>query len=98
MVEFVNVRKSYGRITALEDISFTIDPGEFVFVVGPSGAGKTTILNLLIAQTKPTAGMITVNGQQIQNLKRSKVPKFRQKLGLFFKISNCFQNEQLERI
>jgi cell division transport system ATP-binding protein len=84
MVDFENVKKSYGHIVALEEVSFSIDPGEFVFIVGPSGAGKTTILNLLIAAVKPTSGKVTVDGQPIQKLKRSQVPKFRQKIGVVF--------------
>lgn len=84
MIEFTNVSKKYGPITALSDVSFKIEDGEFVFIVGPSGAGKTTILKLLIAQTRPTNGEIILDGQPIHALKRSKVPLLRQHIGTVF--------------
>lgn len=84
MVEFKNVSKSYGGITALSDINFLIESGECVFIVGPSGAGKTTLLKLMIAQTRPTTGEIIIDGSPIQKIKRGQIPKLRQKLGMVF--------------
>lgn len=84
MVEFVNVTKKYGSIKALEDVSLKIDEGEFVFIVGPSGAGKTTLMRLLICESKPTSGKIVLDGEEIQKIKRGKVPKIRQKIGMVF--------------
>lgn len=84
MVEFVNVTKKYGSITALEDVSFKVEEGEFVFIIGPSGAGKTTVLKLLISQTKPTSGEVYLDGLSLHKLKRKDVPKLRQKIGIVF--------------
>lgn len=84
MVEFKNVSKIYGSIRALEDVSFQIENGECVFIVGPSGVGKTTILKLIIAQTRPTSGEVIIDGEQIQKIKKSKIPGLRQKIGMVF--------------
>lgn len=84
MVEFVNVSKNYGAIQALSDVSFQIHEGEFVFITGPSGAGKTTILRLLIGETRPSSGEIILDGKPIQKLKKSAIPKLRQNMGTVF--------------
>ncbi len=84
MLEFKNVSKSFGAIQALEDLSFTIESGEFVFIIGPSGAGKTSIMKLLIHEYPPTTGEIILDGHRIDNLKGKDVPHLRQQLGIVF--------------
>lgn len=84
MIQFKNVSKKYGPIVALDDVTFNIDQGEFVFIIGPSGAGKTTILKLLIAQTRPTEGEILLDEQPIHKIKRGKIPMLRQSIGTVF--------------
>lgn len=84
MIQFKNVSKKYGPIVALDDVTFNIDQGEFVFIIGPSGAGKTTILKLLIAQTRPTEGEILLDEQPIHKIKRGKIPLLRQSIGTVF--------------
>jgi len=84
MFEFRNVSKSFGNIKALTNISFKIDKGEFAFIAGPSGSGKTTILRLLIGEFKPTSGQIFFDGQDIEKIKKSQIPKFRQEIGVVF--------------
>lgn len=84
MLEFKNVTKTFGVVTAIRDVSFTIEKGEFVFIVGPSGAGKTTILRLLLGEFKPTSGQIILEGQDITKLKKGDVPYLRQKIGVVF--------------
>lgn len=68
----------------LHDINMSVEKGEFVFLVGPSGAGKTTILRLIYHEIVPTSGQIIVAGQNITNLRSSQLPYYRRKLGLVF--------------
>src|SRR5476649_486595 len=84
MIDFKNVSKSFGNIKALDDVSFKVERGEFVFVVGASGSGKTTILRLLLSEFKPTSGTIVFDGADITDLKKSEVPNLRQSIGVVF--------------
>lgn len=84
LLTFKNVSKSFGSIKALDDISFSIDEGEFVFITGKSGAGKTTLLRLLMREVKPTSGEIIFDGEDIHNLKSKKIPELRRKMGVVF--------------
>lgn len=84
-IEFIKVYKEYTPgIKVLDNISFSIDGGEFVFVVGPSGAGKSTIVRLLIGEEKPTEGEIKVNDESILNISHEEVPNLRRKIGVVF--------------
>lgn len=84
-IAFERVSKVYppGSV-ALEDVSFSIDQGEFVSVVGKSGAGKTTLLKLLLAEEKPSSGRVLVDGGNIAEIPRSHLPDFRRKIGMVF--------------
>jgi cell division transport system ATP-binding protein len=85
MIVFENVRKVYEpNVTALDGVSFTIDKGEFVFVVGPSGSGKSTIIRLVLKELEPTGGRIIVGGRDLGRLKRSRVPLLRRNVGCVF--------------
>lgn len=84
MVKFQNVSKKYGSIVALEDVSFEIGAGEFVFVTGASGAGKTTVMRLLLRDIKPDKGKILIEGKDIVNLKPQELPYYRRKVGVVF--------------
>ncbi|MBI2029697.1 cell division ATP-binding protein FtsE [Candidatus Gottesmanbacteria bacterium] len=84
MLDFSSVSKKFGISTALDNISFTISSGEFVFLVGPSGAGKTTILKLIINDMVPTSGKITFDGKDITKLHSSQTPYLRRKIGMIF--------------
>lgn len=85
MITLEQVTKQFGAgDIALEDISFTIDPGEFVFVIGPSGSGKTTLFRLLIREMMPSAGAIRIGEWDIVNLPNQKVPSLRKKIGVVF--------------
>ena len=86
MIVFEDVRKVYepNTSTALDGVSFTIDKGEFVFVVGASGSGKSTVIRLLLKEVEPTAGRIIVGGRDLGRLKGSKVPLLRRNLGCVF--------------
>jgi cell division transport system ATP-binding protein len=85
MVVFENVTKIYEPdVAALRDVSFAIDKGEFVFVVGASGSGKTTVIRLVLKELEPTSGKIIVGGRDLNRLKRSKVPLLRRNVGCVF--------------
>ncbi len=80
-----NVCKSYATgAPALSGVNLTIKQGEFVFIVGDSGSGKSTLIKLLLRELVPTSGDIYVNGQNLQQLKRRNVPKYRRNLGVVF--------------
>lgn len=85
MIEFRNVTKKYdNKTTALNDVNITIDKGEFVFVVGSSGAGKSTFLKLMMREEVPSSGTIIVDGIDLNKIKKRNIPKFRRKLGIVF--------------
>ena len=85
MITLRNVSKSYGKgQPAIDHMDLQIDKGEFVFVVGNSGSGKSTLIKLLLKELEPTSGTIEVNGQQLDKLKRRKVPKYRRGVGVVF--------------
>jgi cell division transport system ATP-binding protein len=85
MVVFENVTKIYEPdVAALRDVSFVIDKGEFVFIVGASGSGKSTVIRLVLKELEPTQGKIFVGGRDLTRLKRSKVPLLRRNVGCVF--------------
>jgi len=86
LIEFRGVSKTYpaGATHALSDINIRIYPGEFVFVVGASGAGKSTFMKLIMREEKANAGEIIVNGYKLTNLPRKKVPMYRRTMGIVF--------------
>ena len=85
MISFQQVTKTYpSGHTALEDISFTIDPGEFIFLLGPSGSGKTTILRLILRETLPTSGIVSVADQDLSQLPSREIPHLRRQIGSAF--------------
>lgn len=85
MIEFRNVTKSYGaNKSALSNIDIKIADGDFVFIVGPSGSGKSTFLKLITKEEEVTKGRVIVNGVNITNMKRRKIPHLRRKMGIVF--------------
>ena len=86
MIIFNNVSKVYddNGAKALENISFSIERGEFVFVVGPSGAGKSTLIKLLMHEETPTSGDVIINNVNVTNLKPKDVPYLRRNMGVVF--------------
>jgi cell division transport system ATP-binding protein len=85
LVSFSAVAKHYpGGQQALKDVTFSLEPGEMVFMTGRSGAGKSTLLKLIPAIERPTAGSVIVNGQNVGALKRAAVPYLRRNIGLVF--------------
>ena len=85
MIVFEGVTKIYEPdVRALRDVSFVIDKGEFVFVVGASGSGKSTIVRLLLKELEPSRGRIFVGGRDLSRLRRSKIPFLRRNVGCVF--------------
>lgn len=85
MIEFQGVYKSYNTDShALEDVNLHIDDGEFAFIVGSSGAGKSTFLKLIRREEIPTSGEIMVNNFRLSRLKRKNVPYYRRTMGIVF--------------
>lgn len=84
IITFKNVTKRFGSVIALDDVSFEIKKGEFVFLTGPSGAGKTTILKLILGELTPDTGEVTVDHINVKNLDYRDIPYFRQKIGTVF--------------
>lgn len=85
MIAFQNVSKIYNsHSAALEDVSFKINPTEFVSVVGKSGAGKSTIIKLLIGEEKPTRGRVVFGSWEVNKLKPKDFPLLRRQIGIVF--------------
>src|ERR1043166_1410907 len=85
MVLFYHVTKRFDRYpTALHDVTFHIEKGEFVFLTGASGAGKSTLLKLILRQMRPSDGQVVVNGRNLNSMKQSQVPYFRREIGMVF--------------
>ena len=85
MIRLTHVDKSFPNgALALRDVSFHISRGEFVFLTGHSGAGKSTIMKLLFAEQRPTSGEVRVSGYDVSALRRDEIPKLRRRLGVVF--------------
>ena len=84
MLELKGITKTFGKIKALEDINFNVEKGEFVFITGPSGAGKTTIIRLILRELLPDQGEIILAGRDITKLPSKQIPYLRQKIGTIF--------------
>jgi cell division transport system ATP-binding protein len=85
VIRFAHVFKSYPNgALALKDVSFAINKGEFVFLTGHSGAGKSTILKMLFAEQRPSSGDVRVANYAVQTMRGDDIPKLRRKLGIVF--------------
>jgi cell division transport system ATP-binding protein len=86
VIQLDNVTKTYptGARPALETVSFDIEKGDFVFLIGQSGSGKTTVLRLLLREEVADIGLVRVNGQNLNRMAKRKVPALRRKIGCVF--------------
>ena len=93
MICFDSVSKVYSNGTkALDNVSFTIEKGEFAFIVGASGAGKSTLLKLIMAEERTSEGRITVNGFDLANLGQRDIPALRKSMGIVFQDFRLIEN------
>ncbi len=96
MIFFNNVTKRYDNGTvALDDVSFFIDKGEFVFIVGSSGAGKSTITKLILCEEQPTGGTVLINGINLKDLKHREMPFYRRQIGIVFQDFRLLPNKSV---
>ncbi len=96
MVEFRNVTKVYSNgHKALDNVSLSIDKGEFVFVVGASGAGKSTFLKLIMREEVPSSGSVSINGYELNTMKRRDIPYFRRTMGIVFQDFRLIPNMEV---
>lgn len=85
MIRLENVSKSYNNgVHALRDINLTIEDGEFVYIIGPTGSGKSTLIKLLDGEEIPDQGRVLVNDVDVGKLRHSKVPFYRRSIGVVF--------------
>ena len=85
MIDFINVEKTYKTgVDALRGVSFTIDDGEFVFIIGKSGSGKSTLLKCITCEEKPTSGKVTIDNFDITHMSRALIPVLRRKIGMIY--------------
>jgi len=97
MLLFDKVSKKYdGDITALDNVNFNVEQGEFFFLVGPSGAGKTTLMRLLIREEVPTSGSIFFKDIDVPNIPNNLLPTYRQRLGIVFQDIKLLSTKTLE--
>ncbi|XOU94993.1 MAG: cell division ATP-binding protein FtsE [Candidatus Kerfeldbacteria bacterium] len=96
MISFKNVTKIYKPETyALKNVSFNIEAGEFVSIVGQSGTGKTTVIKMIIAEEKPTKGRVIIGDWDITNIKTREVPILRRQIGVVFQDFKLLPNKTI---
>ena len=94
LIELHNITKIYpNNVTALKNISLSIEKGEFVFIIGSSGSRKSTLLKLLLKEIEPTEGEIIINDKNITHLKKKEIPFLRRKLGVVFQDFRLLPNK-----
>jgi cell division transport system ATP-binding protein len=94
MIRFSNVTKAYSKDTvALERLNLEIDQGEFVFLVGASGSGKSTMVRLMLKEMEPSAGAIFVNGTKLSSVPRRRIPQLRRGIGCVFQDFKLLPNK-----
>lgn len=95
MIKFTNVTKMYrkGRVHALNNVSLFIGKGEFVYVIGPTGAGKSTFIKLLYREERATSGVVEVNGIKVNKISNRKVPYYRRHIGVIFQDYKLLQKK-----
>ena len=93
MIYFDNVTKKYKDNSSLEEVTLSIAPGEFVSIVGHSGAGKTTLTKLILAEERPTSGTVSFESTDIHKLNKRDLMNFRRKVGIVFQDFRLLPNK-----
>ena len=96
MIRFAHVSKDYPKGAALKNVSLHVAKGEFVFLTGHSGAGKSTILKMMYGELRPSAGDVRVSGYSIGDLSAAEVPKLRRRLGVVFQDFRLLEDRTAE--
>ena len=98
MIQVYKVDMSYKKdIKILRNVSFNVDEGDFVFLVGPSGTGKTTILRILYRELIPTSGEVVVIGKHLNRIRNSEIPKLRRQMGVVFQDFKLLPNKTVQQ-
>lgn len=92
-IELKDISKKYGNNLVLDNISLSIEKGEFVILIGPSGAGKSTLIRLLIREEKPNKGKIVISGRDITRLRDDELPYYRRNIGIVFQDFKLLPNK-----
>ena len=90
MIKLVNIKMEYNKKVVLDNINLTVTSGETVAIIGPSGSGKSTLLRLMVGLTKPSAGEIWIENEEISQYKENALNKVRLKMGMVFQYSALF--------
>lgn len=94
MIKIINVSKRYPNgVTAIKNMNLHVKPGEFAFVVGQSGAGKSTFLKMILKEEDPTTGKIIIDDQEITNIHSRRIPLLRRKMGVVFQNFRLLPNK-----
>ena len=91
-LELVDLRASYGDLPVLESISFRVDKGEIISLIGPSGSGKSTLLRVLVGLLPPVAGSVRLDGSEIDYRDKASLRAVRSRMAIVFQQYNLFQN------
>ena len=92
MIEFQNITATYKKDVGVFDISFKVESGELVFLMGPTGAGKSTVLKTIYRDLDINKGKLIIDGQNISSLKKYQIPLLRQKIGMIFQDYKLLDN------
>jgi len=95
MISFEQVDKTFGQLVALDQVSFKMEKGELVFLVGQTGAGKSTLFKLLLKCYSPSGGQIVVDGVDLNEIKPNKVHLYRRKIGVVFQDFRLLPNQNV---
>ena len=96
MIEFINVEKTYEQGNkALNGVNMQIEDGEFCFLVGASGSGKSTIIKLITGELRPTSGTVHVNGYSLERIRKREVPYLRRTVGVVFQDFRLIENKSV---